>query len=52
MIDFLVNNSGIVGLVAFFVFFTVTAIRLYRPGVKKTYDYFANIPFMEDSRDK
>jgi cbb3-type cytochrome oxidase subunit 3 len=52
MIAFLVEHSGVIGLVLFVVFFAFVVARLYRPGAKQVYDRFANIPLMEDRRDE
>ena len=52
MIDFLVQNSGIIGLMAFFGFFAVMIARIFRPGAKQVYDGFANIPFVENDHDR
>ena len=50
MIALILEHSGLVGLVAFFCFFVFTGLRLFGPGMKKKYDDFAHIPFVEDSR--
>ena len=53
MIYFVSENSGIIGLVMFFVIFTGTALFMYlSPGAKEKYDNFANIPFAEDDNDQ
>ena len=40
--------AGVTGLLFFFLFFAVTALWVFRPGAKKTYDKDALIPFMEN----
>ena len=50
MIYFIVENSGTIGLVLFFIFFTGTILKLYlMPGAKEKYDNFGKIPFAEDN---
>jgi len=51
MIDFLTENSGIIGLLFFFTFFVVTAIMLWLPGRKKRYEDFGKMPFLEDENN-
>lgn len=48
MMDFLGSNAGVIGLLFFFVFFTATAIWVFRPGSKEGYDAKANIPLKQD----
>lgn len=50
MIDWIAHNAGTVGLVFFFIFFTVMALWTYRPGAKEKYQENANIPLKELDR--
>ncbi|MCB1784267.1 MAG: cbb3-type cytochrome c oxidase subunit 3 [Alphaproteobacteria bacterium] len=51
MIDWITHNAGLVGLLFFFVFFTIMALWIYRPGAKGTYQNLANIPLKEGEND-
>lgn len=52
MMDFINSNAGLIGLLLFFVFFTVMAVWVYRPGQKKHYQSFAQIPLEENENDR
>lgn len=42
------EHAGMIGLLFFFIFFTATALWVYRPGKKEHYQHFADIPFKEN----
>ena len=48
MIDFLAHYAGLIGLLFFFTFFTLTAFWVFRPGSKQDYDAKSFIPLNED----
>ncbi len=48
MIDFIAQHAGMIGLLFFFVFFSVATLWVFRPGAKKIYTQHANIPFEEN----
>lgn len=47
----LTANSGMIGLLFFFVFFTAVALWLMRPGAKRLYGQCAQIPFEESENE-
>ena len=47
MIDFIMSNATLIGLLFFFCFFVGVLIWVYRPGSKSTYKNFAEIPLKE-----
>jgi cbb3-type cytochrome oxidase subunit 3 len=49
VIDFIVNNSGLICLVGFFAFFGVTAIWAMLPGNKKKFESYKNIPLEDEN---
>lgn len=49
MIDFIVNNAGLIGLIFFFVLFLGITAWTYRPGSAKKYQKYAYIPLNEDT---
>lgn len=51
MIDWIATNSGIIGLIFFLVFFVLTALWVYRPGSKQSYQLKALIPLNENNHD-
>lgn len=51
MLDWLTTNAGMVGLVFFLTFFVLTAVWIFRPGSKKSYQDNALIPFKEQNHD-
>lgn len=50
MIDFLSHHAGLIGLLFFFTFFCGVAVWTFRPGAKKIYKNFGQIPFEENDR--
>lgn len=48
MIAWLSEHAGVVGLLFFFTFFSLTALWVYRPGSKAEYAAKAQIPLNED----
>jgi cbb3-type cytochrome oxidase subunit 3 len=48
MIDFFAHHAGLIGLLFFFAFFSVTALWVFRPGSKSLYKLSANIPLDGD----
>ncbi len=48
MMDWLVQNAGLAGLLFFFGFFVVMAVWVYRPGAKAGYQDKAGIPLRDN----
>lgn len=48
MIDWIVDNAGMIGLLFFVSFFTVMVLWVFRPGSGKHYAETAQIPLKED----
>lgn len=51
MLDFVTTHAGLIGLLFFFVFFTLMALWVFRPGAKKSYQDHADIPLKETDND-
>ncbi len=49
MIDFIVSNAGMIGLLFFLTLFLAIALWIFRPGSLKKYQKYAYIPLNEDS---
>lgn len=49
MIDFIVTNAGLMGLIFFFILFLGIVAWTYRPGSKRKYQKYAYIPLNEDT---
>lgn len=47
VIDFLSSYAGVIGLILFFVFFTLMVIWVYRPNAKDIYSNYAKTPLCE-----
>ena len=41
-------SFGLIGLIFFFVFFSVVTLWTFRPGAKNTYKELGNIPLQEN----
>ncbi len=52
MIDFIIKNSPIIGLLFFITVFCVVAINLLLPKNKKKYQDYSKIPFKDEQRTK
>ncbi len=50
MMDFIAHHAGLIGLLFFFTFFCAVSLWTFRPGSKKTYKDFGQIPFQENDR--
>ncbi len=50
MITFILDHAPMIGLLFFFFFFVATAIWVYRPGSRATYQKYADIPFVRDEK--
>jgi|JI10StandDraft_1071094.scaffolds.fasta_scaffold15568_10 cbb3-type cytochrome oxidase subunit 3 len=48
MIDWIATHATLIGLVFFFSFFVLTALWIYRPGSRASYQKQAHIPLHED----
>lgn len=48
----LAQNAGVIGLLFFFIFFTLMAVWVYRPGAKQTYARHADIPLKEERQNE
>jgi len=51
MIDWLSHHAGMMGLLFFFTFFTLTVLWVFRPGAKESYRKKSHIPLNEDRHD-
>lgn len=51
MISFLAQHAGMIGLLFFFGFFTVMLIWVFRPGAKKVFQDFGDIPLKEKDNE-
>jgi len=47
LVDFIVENSTLIGLVGFFVAFVLIGIMTYRPANKARIESYGKIPFKE-----
>lgn len=48
MMDMIVSNAGLIGLIFFFVLFLGVAFWVYRPGARQAYQKQAYIPLNEE----
>ncbi|MCB1531151.1 MAG: cbb3-type cytochrome c oxidase subunit 3 [Rhodospirillales bacterium] len=48
MMDWIAHHAGIIGLLFFVGFFTLTVLWVFRPGSSKHYAKTAQIPLKED----
>jgi len=49
MIDWLVTNAGVVGLLFFFSVFMMVAFWAFRPNAKQQIEAYKNIPLKDSS---
>ncbi len=48
MIDYIAANAGLIGLLFFFIFFSLVVLWTFRPSAKKSYEDHALIPLEEN----
>lgn len=48
MINYILGNAGVVGLLFFFVFFVVMVTWLFRPNSKNVYESYGEMPLREN----
>lgn len=48
LVDFIIANSTLIGLVGFFSAFVLIAVMTYRPASKSRIESYGHIPFKEE----
>ena len=48
MFNYIADNAGLIGLLFFFMFFTLVGLWTFRPGAKEEYQSHAQIPLQDD----
>ncbi len=52
ILDFLAANAGMIGLIFFFIFFSIVGVWTFRPSAKSDHIKHSLIPLEENSNDQ